>query len=182
MLFKVVGPFELKRFRAKKLFTSETRTALKEAIKAADPSLLSAHGCYVVAVKAARGWTPLYAGQACRTTIWSEATNPHNFEKYSDHMGDRDRGRPFLFLLPWITNTYRNRKRPTKDSMPELDYLEDWLIEKALRRNPDLINSHRTKLVQGLEVLGVLNPRRGEATNSSRELKRVLFGRKPSKS
>ena len=54
-------------------------------------------------------------------------------------------------------------------------FLEEWLIASALQKNPKLVNQQNTHFLKYLHVVGLFNPKVGEAHNCSMELKRAIF-------
>jgi hypothetical protein len=83
MFFDIVGPFELTRHGTKKRITERSLADLRSVLEDHRPGLAYACGCYVFALRAARGYTPYYAGQACRQSILREALNSSNQKKYN---------------------------------------------------------------------------------------------------
>jgi hypothetical protein len=95
MHFDVAGPFELTRHGSKKMITDNSVKSLKPELQAWEVGLTEACGCYVFAVRAGKGYSPYYVGQACKRSILMEALNPSNREKYNKVLGDR-KGTPVL--------------------------------------------------------------------------------------
>jgi len=174
MLFDVAGPFEISQHTSKKNITKESIADLKGVIEGYETGLSTACGCYVVARRAGRGYTPLYVGQACKSSILNEALNPSNREKYNNELA-RKRGTPILFLIPMRTPQGKFRKNPQHASgLPALDFLERWLIACAISKNPKLINNKETKFLRQIRVTGILNAEIGESTSASTALRRTL--------
>jgi hypothetical protein len=172
MKFEVAGPFVLTRHTGKNLITKKSKADLKEVLKLWDSELDEACGCYVFAIKAAKGWRPYYAGQALRRSILDESMNSSNMAKYNEAMGDRKAGTPVMFLLPWLTNSATRYRKKTKKNAPgsrTLDFLENWLISVAYEKNRELINIKKTKHLRDLHVVGVFNGKRGEGTADSKQ-------------
>ena len=161
MNFELAGPFKLKCYRGV-VKKKESREHLLKDLIEWDEDLPSAHGCYVFAIRAGKGWTPYYAGQALRRTIFAEATHVDKLQKYNEVLADYERGTPVLFFLPWATDGGERYRRLTRRSSPTLDFLEDWLISLCYRRNDKLINIARTKILKSIHVQGVLNATPGD--------------------
>jgi hypothetical protein len=124
MNFELAGPFKLKCYRGV-VKKKESREQLLKNLKEWDEDLPSAHGCYVFAIRAGKGWTPYYAGQALRRTIFAEATHVDKLQKYNEVLADYERGTPVLFFLPWVTDGGERYRRLTRRSSSTLDFLED---------------------------------------------------------
>jgi hypothetical protein len=174
MRFNVEGPFEIKRYVENRLVTGESLKELKERLAKSHDGLSDACGCYVFAVRAAKGYKPCYVGQAQKSSILAEALNPANREKYNKVLSGH--GTPVVFLIPLLTpkGKYRKRTQNRKQKLPEVDFLEAWLIGEALNKNPKLINNRRTKFLRKIRVAGYFNATRGESNTSSRKLRKAL--------
>lgn len=175
MNFGVEGPYVLERHGKKKLITRESQLKLKEELEQYDSGVANACGCYIFAIRAGKGYTPYYVGQACKRSLLSEAMNSNNVGRYNDVLNERN-GNPVLFFVPLMTESGRYRRRPSGKGakIPALDFLERWLISCSIRKNPDLINNKETKFLRGIYVPGIFNARRGDATGDSTELGKAL--------
>jgi hypothetical protein len=136
---------------------------------------ISAVGCYVFALRAAKGYTPWYVGQACKRPIIREALNSSNREKYNKILGEHS-GTPLLFLIPMHTPNRRLR-RPRKASgrLKALDFLERWLIATCIERNSKLANNRETRFLRKIHVVGIFNAKQGEAHAAARALSKTLY-------
>ena len=167
MNFEVAGPFKLRRVNGM-IKKKEGKEKLRKDLREWDEDLVDSHGCYVFAIKAGKGWTPYYAGQALRRTIFAEATHVDKLQKYNEVLSEYSRGTPVLFFLPWLTDSGKKYRRKSKrKSSTTLDFLEDWLIALCYRRNNELINVSRTKLLKLIRVRGVLNAAPGDWSTAS---------------
>lgn len=176
MKFDIYGPYVVPKinYRKTKLITKDSIALLQANID--NDELINGCGCYVFAIRAAKGYTPWYVGQAAKMRLLAEAMNSNNREKYNKILGDHA-GTPVLFLLPKLTNSGKLAK-PTKNKKGELKavtFLEEWLIASALQKNPKLVNKQNTHFLKNLHVIGLFNPKSGEAHNCSAELKRAIF-------
>jgi hypothetical protein len=79
MKFDVAGPFEIPRFGKKRIITKESLRQLKQLVESHQEGLSDACGCYVFALRAGKGWTPHYVGQACKLPILGEALRASSF-------------------------------------------------------------------------------------------------------
>jgi hypothetical protein len=156
------------------LITKDSVPLLQERID--NLELVNGCGCYVFALRASKGYTPWYVGQAAKMKLLPEAMNPNNREKYNKIIGDHA-GTPVMFLIPKLT-TGGKLAKPTKKKDGELKavtFLEEWLIASALQKNPKLMNQQNTHFLKYLHVVGLFNPKVGEAHTCSMELKRAIF-------
>lgn len=147
---------------------------LRDQLEAWDKGLSEACGCYVFAIRAGPGFTPHYVGQSCARSIPDEALNPSNQMKYNITLAEGS-GTPILFAVPLKTPGGKyGRQNESISKLPEVVFLERWLIAKALSKNPDLINNKETELLRQLRVRGIFNAQVGEATKASTLLKQTL--------
>jgi hypothetical protein len=175
MDFDVAGPFELSRHGAKQIITKTSLKELKPELEAWEEGLSDACGCYVFALKAGKGYTPYYVGQACKRSIVDEALNPSNREKYNEVLGE-SKGTPMLFLIPMLTPTGKFRKKTQAEGKLEaVDFLERYLITTAIEKNENLINNKETRFMRNIHVVGFFNATKGEATKASQLLNLALW-------
>ncbi len=172
MNFDVAGPFEIKRFGKKRIINKDSLSDICDQLEEYEPGLSNAGGCYVFA-KRGRGTLPWYVGQACKSPIAKEALNSENRSKYNDVTDSK--GTPVLYVIPERTPTGKLRNRRSQPSAT-LDFLEEWLISAAIERNPDLINSRKTRFLRELHVVGLFNSKKGESTKASQSLSATLWG------
>ncbi|VWC85598.1 hypothetical protein BLA50215_01537 [Burkholderia lata] len=111
MLFDVACPFEISQHTSKKNITKQSTIDIKDAIEEYEPGLSTACGCYIIARRAGKGYTPLYIGQACKSSILNESLNPANREKYNIEFAKKG-GTPVLFLIPMRTPQGKFRNPP----------------------------------------------------------------------
>jgi hypothetical protein len=175
MIFDVNGPFKLSRHTPKQIITKDSLKELKLELDEREDGLSDACGCYVFAIRAGKGYTPYYVGQACRRPIADEALNSSNREKYNKALSE-SKGTPVLFLLPMRTPNLKLRKRKKAEgNLSVLEFLEEWLIAAAIDKNPDLINNRKTRFLRNIHIRGILNAERGEATKDSALLRATLW-------
>lgn len=175
MNFDVLGPFEIARYGEEGLITNASRTTLVDTLEGEVSGLSEARGCYVFAVRAGRGYTPCQVGQACKRPIAKEALSAGNRTKFNEVLRALGRGTPILFVIPLLTASGEIRNTAISDGgLDEVDFLERWLIASALAKNPDLIDSPRTRSMRHVRVPGIFNSRTGRPTQASGELRRTL--------
>jgi hypothetical protein len=172
MRFDVAGPFDLSRHGKSKLITEQSMADLRPQLEGSDEGLAQACGCYVFAIRAGKGYTPYYIGQACKRSILREALNPSNREKYNKICAE-GKGMPVIFLIPKLTPRGRYKKKGS-GSRSAIDFLERWLIATALDKNPGLINSKETRFLRSINVAGIFNAKKGKPTAAAQELRKAL--------
>ena len=175
MNFDVAGPFDVSRHGPKALITKRSVVDLKLQLEEWAGGLSEACGCYVFALRAGKGYTPHYVGQSCRNSLLKESLNASNVGTYNEILGEI-KGTPVLFLIPLLTPNGKFRKQTTSDrALPEVNFMEHWLIAEALDKNDELKNNKETKFLRNIHVVGIFNSRHGEATSASKALKEALY-------
>ncbi|MDE0038023.1 MAG: hypothetical protein OXU77_10780 [Gammaproteobacteria bacterium] len=140
--------------------------------------LRSGAGCYLFAVRAAKGFTPWYVGQS-KGAFDTECFALHKQAIYKDVMDDRKSGTPVLFLIARTTPTGRLSKRV---SPREANFVERRLIHDANNANPKLKNIHNAVLAKTLQIPGVLNSPKGRRSPAVAHLMKALTSSRPSRS
>lgn len=176
MKFDIFGPYKVprKKYGQTKLITKDSIPMLQEAVN--NDSLINGCGCYVFALRASKGYTPWYVGQASKMRLLDESMNSNNREKYNKIIATH-KGTPVMFYIPKLTKGGKLAK-PTKKENGELkavNFLEEWLIATALQKNPKLINQQNTYFLKYLHVVGLFNSKAGESHACSQALKRAIF-------
>lgn len=176
MKFEVFGPYFFPTVTIiKNAHIVEVKEKLQSESEVA--SYLAGPGCYIFGVKSSgsRRVVPWYVGKAERQSVLTEATNAQHLQLYNEIFDDFHRGRPALYFVPAITPGRKPRALAAKGgTMHAVDFLENWLIAKALKTNPKLWNVRSTKLLRELSVRGLFNPTRGDLNNPAASLKACL--------
>jgi hypothetical protein len=125
-------------------------------------------GVYVFAIKASKGYTPVYVGKAARQSFEYEVfsiTNRGNH--YNPALLAWQRGIPVLFLII-------HPKGKGKTNERAIDQVETFFIDVASMKNPNLSNVKKRKQHKW-RVSGVVRGKKGEGKAfSAQELKRAL--------
>lgn len=162
--FKVYGPFQIPVKsgwieKGKKLKEFWDGLVEEEEGKVGEEGLSEAAGCYIFAIKTGAGkkggkLVPWYVGKAETAGFRGECFEPTKWKLYAPVIKDR-KGTPHLFLVPKLTPTGRF-SRPKTINQDDISFLEETLIGMALARNPELLNTSKTKLVRELLVPGII--------------------------
>lgn len=174
MEYTIHGPFEMpeqqnglidRRAPAKREFW--------DAVDEADESVSSACGCYLFAIRAARGIKPYYVGLADSQSFRQECFGSHKVNIYNDVLADRHRGTPILILIARRTHGGRFSK-PSGNGRKDVAYLESMLIGAAIKKNSRLMNISRTRFLRGLVVPSFINSERRRPTHQEQEFRTAI--------
>lgn len=122
-------------------------------------------GCYVFAIRAAKGFKPYYIGKATKN-FKQEVFAPHKLQYYQQVLADQLKGTPVLFFVSLPT-------KKGKVNVKHIGRLEDFLIEVGVAANPDLMNIKGTKSEEwGIE--GVIRGNKGQPNKSSSDFKKCM--------
>jgi hypothetical protein len=164
MRYEIFGPFTIPR-KANRLVDrgpKAQREFWDNTVASADDGLPDACGCYVFAVSAAKGVVPWYVGLTEKRTFRQECIGAYQAGNYNDVLAAKDRARPLLYLLAKRTSKGRLVK-PSKNSQPDIQFLETYLIGLGLNRNSKLLNQRKTKFLKSIHIPGILNSSSGRS-------------------
>jgi hypothetical protein len=138
-MLKVFGPYKVpirkpKSGRGKRI-DKEHEREFWDVIH--DEELKRKQGCYIFALRAAKGATPWYVGKA-GISFQQECFSPDKLNKYNRSLFDGKQGTPVLFFVALDGK----KKKIAKQTIKEV---EAYLIRVAKEANPDLINRSKTK-------------------------------------
>jgi hypothetical protein len=123
-------------------------------------------GCYVFAMRASKGFRPIYVGKAPKS-FKQECFASH---KISCHYGpallNSGKGAPVLFLVVLKHTKGKVNKSAIKK-------VESFLIQNAMKKNPDLSNI-KGKKVEHWSIDGVIRSGKGKVSSPAKLFKRAL--------
>ena len=128
-------------------------------------------GCYIFAIRVAKGVLPWYVGMTEKRSFRKESWEPHKLNLYIEALLDRKRGTPLLYLIAKQTTSGRFTKS-SKSRLGSVRALEKLLIHTCILKNPKLLNKKATRHFRGLQVPGYMNA--GARTGQARQLAKVL--------
>lgn len=160
--FEIKGPLMVPTYdgRAAKIVDSESLSAFWDS-----SGVARRRGCYLFAVRASKGIRPVYVGRATKN-FKQEVFTPHKLEKYQRCLADTNKGTPVLFFL----------MSPTKKGKPNVKVireLEDYLIQTAVSRNPELLNVKGTER-EDWGIAGVLRGGSGKPSKGALAFKKTM--------
>ncbi len=162
-MFTVQGPHEVPTYRGK-----AGRTITPEDIQdfwRSHTALAKQRGCYVFAIRTGGGFTLGYVGKATKS-FRQEAFAPHKLAKYQQFLVDYVKGTPVLFFL---VSPAKKGKVNSKHNAG----LEDFLIQKGVAANPELLNVKGTQEEQW-GIQGILRSAQGKPCQAAREFKKAM--------
>lgn len=162
-LFEIVGPVEIPCDTGK----AGRAIAFDKLAHfwAKSKNIAGRRGCYVFAVRAGKGYTPVYVGRATRS-FHPECFTYHKLNYYHRCLIDYSRGTPVMFFVV----SPRARGRANASVIGEV---EKYLIALAETANPNLSNVQgRTKEWWGIR--GVVRGGKGKPSIDVREFRRLM--------
>lgn len=126
-------------------------------------------GCYVFAVRAGKGATPLYVGKATKS-FKQECLNPGNVRKLLDALADYAKGAPVLYFV-------RHPSQRGKTNEKQIGEIENFLIQSASIRNPGVQNVHGREAPKW-RIHGVIRSGQGKPSRAESSFKRLMGIRK----
>jgi hypothetical protein len=158
--FYIEGPFKIPCIEGTKLIAEDL-----SGFWGRHKSLASSTGCYVFAVRAGRGYTPLYVGKTAKS-FESECFTSHKRNHYHYSLGNYRRGTPVMFfvVLP---------KAKGKINASEIKQVENFLIQVGSTVNPEIRNI-KGACIPSWSIRGVIRGKKGQASKSTAEFKKLL--------
>lgn len=123
-------------------------------------------GCYIFALRAAKGFVPWYVGKTSKGFL-HEVFTDHKLNHYNDILFKGNKGTPVIFF---VAPPGSKNKFPAK----MLKEVEKELIHIASGRNPQLCNTHNTKNLPQWSINGVIRSSRGKPTNKEQTFRKML--------
>jgi hypothetical protein len=164
--FIVRGPFDicvttLKAGRIVQKSDADNFWATKPHSEVADSK-----GCYVFAMKAAKGSKPVYVGQATKS-FRQETFETHKREKLNKALAIKKKGKLVVYFVCLETG-------PGKTNELAIDRCETFLIQASRIANPkELLNKHKAK-VETWSIAGIIRSPKGPPPKSASLLRRCL--------
>jgi hypothetical protein len=176
MKYTVHGPFEMPK-KSNGLIDANSKSlrAFWNDVRKKVPDLPTASGCYLFAVRAAKGYRPCYVGLAEKQSFEKECFTDHKKTVYNDAIAMR-KGTPVLFLIARRTGNGRlaSPRKGAKKMPKEISVLEDMLIAVCVGKNPELLNVKKTKLLREMVVPGLINTPKGKPTVPEKQFKQAV--------
>jgi hypothetical protein len=157
--FEVKGPFPVPLTPSRRI----DDRGFVESLSSREVSVLDRRGCYVYAIRNARGYRPLYVGRTKRS-FYHEAFSDRHLRRLEAFL-EKSKGTLVLFFLCYVPTRGRVHLR-------SIEELETHLIRSAKRKNPRLLNVQTLDDPRQFTIVGV--DTRGRKTDSSRALARAL--------
>jgi hypothetical protein len=126
-------------------------------------------GVYVFAVRAGKGYTPIYVGKTDTQTFEGEAfTVTNRANHYNPALLDYDRGKAVLFLIVHPSGKGAVNKK-------FINEIETFMIDIASIKNPDLSNVKKRRQ-RGWRIKGAVRSHKGEGKKADARALRAAVG------
>jgi hypothetical protein len=122
-------------------------------------------GCYVFALKAARGYRPWYVGKATKS-MEQECMEPHKLNHYNQVLFKGNKGTPVLFFVVLGGNK-------KKVSAAVIDEMETFFIQTVLTKHPEIQNIQKTNLPKWT-VKGVVRGGQGKPKQNASDFRKMM--------
>ncbi len=131
----------------------------------AHPHLRERRGAYVFGVRSGGGISPGYVGEA-KKGYEQECFTPDKCLKYTLGLSAYEKGTPILFFVA-------SPKRKGRVNEKVIHDLEDFLIQNAKAKNPDLLNKRGAKEANWA-IGGVLRSGQGQRSKAARVFRSTM--------
>jgi hypothetical protein len=173
MIFAVYGGFELPKSFCKHVqIDKKDKKSFWDGVERTQTNLSAACGCYIFAMQFVGNIEAWYVGKTEKQTFKNECFELQKKVIYNDIMQNHA-GTGLIYLIPKLTNAEKFSK-PRQNGHYDIEFLETMLIGIALKRNSELANNKKTKLLKEMVVPGVLNTPPGGPALPVRDLKNAL--------
>ena len=123
-------------------------------------------GCYVFAMRASKGIRPIYVGKATKS-FKQECFAPHKIAcHYGPALSNAGKGTAVMFLVV----LERVKGKVSKKGIAKV---ESFLIQNAMKKNPNLSNIHGKK-EEHWTIEGVIRGGKGKASDAARKFRGAL--------
>lgn len=172
MRFAIYGAYKLPRVKGPVIDNSaKSKSDFWAAIEDQAPGLPDACGCYVFAAHN----NPWYVGHASKQSFRNECMTSHKASIYSMALAEYKQAAPWLYLIAKLTPG-GSFAAPSVNGRKDVAALEKILIGLALAKNPEVSNIQGTKFLRRMNVPGLINSEKGQASSRSVQGIRSLFG------
>lgn len=169
--YEAFGPFKMRKNGS--LIDRRECAEFWARVEQASGGLSSAVGCYIFAIRGAKGALPWYVGKTEKHSFKGETWSPHKLNLYNEALNLRERGAAVLYLIAKRTKGGRFAKS-RKRGIGDIRALENLLIGSCLLRNRKLLNVKQTKHPRGIVVPGYMNEQPGARSVSAKSLAKLL--------
>ena len=162
LLFTVEGPFDVPLAKGGKgrFIEYKCPTFWENCDK-----LASQRGCYVFAIRAGRGFRPVYVGKTKRT-FREECFAPHKIAQHYTPAIHDSKGSPVMFFL------IAERKQGGPNARAISD-LEEYLIDMASKKNPELSNIQK-KNERKWAIKGLIGGGHAKTSTAATKFKKAI--------
>ena len=159
--FEILGPYEVSFHGDLRMLTQEEGTEFFRD----HPHLRDRRGAYVFGIRSGGGMSPIYVGEATKG-FGQECFTNDKLLKYALGLAAYDKGTPVLFFVASLQK--RGRVNVTV-----IDDLEDFLIQNAKAKNPDIVNKKGTKEASW-SIRGVVRGGHGKPSEAARAFRSMM--------
>jgi hypothetical protein len=164
-IFRVFGPYKIPLSRGKKFNCIEPGCS-EFWTQSETTRLAKERGCYLFAIRAAKGYRPIYVGKTSKS-FERECFASHKIANhYLPALSNTGKGTPVMFLI--ILS--RSKGVPNQRAIGQV---ESFLIQNALVKNPKLSNVQGTK-EEHWGITGIIRGGKGKVSQPTREFRKAM--------
>lgn len=127
--------------------------------------LAEERGCYVFAIRAGRGFRPIYVGKT-KNTFRKECFASHKISQHYTPAIQNGKGSPVIFLLI----AERRKGGPNEAAITDL---ESYLIKEARKKNPKLSNKQKNS-ARKWAIKGLIGGGRAKTSTAATAFKKAV--------
>ena len=157
MEYRNFGPFQLPLVVGERKldFSLDGRKQFWSSVKTeSGHDLQKARGCYLYVIRAGQGWKPWYVGQS-KTGFAKEVFTNSKQDYYTEVHESYKKGTPMMFLITRLTKGGKFMTGTLGKN--EANYVEQFFIIRAYRKNSNLKNVKGVKIADELFIPGIFN-------------------------
>ena len=129
------------------------------------PDFAKSKGCYLFAIRAARGSKPVYVGKATKG-FEKETFAVHKRDKLNQALANQKKGTPVVYSACLETSRGKTNELA-------IDNAETFLIQVGRVANPELLNKRKAK-VETWSIAGIIRSPKGPRSKAAGLLRKCL--------
>ena len=166
-ILEVYGPIEIPHDGQEAGSTKRISRSLAKEFWAQNDAkpLAKKQGCYIFSLRAGKGFSPWYVGKAGKS-FEQECFTDHKIGHYNEVLWHGKKGKPVMFF---VAHSGSKKKIPAGI----IKEMEEYLIQSAVYKNPELCNIKQTKTPEW-GISGIIRGGKGRRTAIASTFKAMM--------